>query len=1109
MTRSKTGILLVGFVIIFSAFVTASVSAADVAYILEDSSQVDTSIVSVLNDLGLSYSIIHDSQIPSTNFSNYYILLVTEDVGNKDKLPFNSTHAIFFDRRIAETVWDGSASSFTTNAKQIKIVIAGHQIFTNLTIPPTGIIDIYSGTGREIHYLSRKPSYVTSLAIKTTENKPVIASSVRTIDGYPVRDIFFGIIDSGYWNDNVKTMFKNSLVFLRADVDQDEDGYVFENDCNDNNASIYPGASEIPYDGVDQDCDGYDLLDQDNDGFCRSGYIIQSTLFQCSNEPSLIGTDCNDQDPVINPDYPDASLNCVNDAPEFTEVPQSLRFNEGDLIVFQVSATDPEGDNLIYSINNPHFTVNGNTFIWQTGYSDAGTYLLKINVTDGEYTTETTTSLNIINMNAPPISTTIPNQTWQEDTTKSLNLSEYFTDQDSQIRGFGIENYPDESKISVVFETPEIVVLTPAEDFFGEEKITFFAEDGISKTLSNEVTLKVTNVNDPVIFTGTIPNVTLNEDQPLLNSINLTDYFVDSDSVLNYTTLGNENITILFEGNKASFYPNKDFSGVETIYFNATDGEFSARSNALTITVNEMGEPPEFLPLNCSTTINEDTEHTCALFASDPENDTYYFSVSNQTNMVCRIEGNNLFYKSAQDYNGQASCMLSVSDHVDGYSYTELNVTILPVNDAPRITLASPTTDVVRLVEGQNRTFSVTATDIDSSSFLTNWLFQSQSVLNSTQNSSSYTLINPQIGNYLIEAIVRDAELQTTRNWNVVVGPIGDFTCSEVGGHVCSDGKTCGVNVLGVKDTDACCPQECLPSFKDAGSCKPLSNNVLITIDSFDSDIKLGDKLRVDFTLRNELDETQDFDITAYLYDLDADRSEASADTTTELNSGRSRSMSLDLTIPKDINLEDDNFVILVKAKDKECGQEYRAINIERPKNDISISDFDLPQNALCGETIEAEVTLENMGSQDQQVDLTMKSQDLKLDKSAYLELDDYSTDDNEDSRKFSFDLPNNIDSGEYEIVVRADYAEDDYETLTKKIKIECAKEQVQASTTVPNTIQSGKVVLNQYREIDPLPVKKPSYLPLAIIGTMNILLIGSAVVLYLSYKKSSSAQTK
>ncbi len=42
-------------------------------------------------------------------------------------------------------------------------------------------------------------------------------------------------------------------------VDADGDGVTTDLDCNDSDASIYPGATEIKFDGVDQDCNGYDL----------------------------------------------------------------------------------------------------------------------------------------------------------------------------------------------------------------------------------------------------------------------------------------------------------------------------------------------------------------------------------------------------------------------------------------------------------------------------------------------------------------------------------------------------------------------------------------------------------------------------------------------------------------------------------------------------------------------------------------------------------------------------------------------------------------------------------------------------------------------------------
>ncbi len=74
--------------------------------------------------------------------------------------------------------------------------------------------------------------------------------------------------------------------------DADLDGYYSEDtggdDCNDNDASIYPGAVEVIYDTIDQDCDGLDLsygdLTVESDCVAEGG-TWDSTNSDC-NEPS-------------------------------------------------------------------------------------------------------------------------------------------------------------------------------------------------------------------------------------------------------------------------------------------------------------------------------------------------------------------------------------------------------------------------------------------------------------------------------------------------------------------------------------------------------------------------------------------------------------------------------------------------------------------------------------------------------------------------------------------------------------------------------------------------------------------------------------------------------
>lgn len=77
-------------------------------------------------------------------------------------------------------------------------------------------------------------------------------------------------------------------------------------DCDDTNPSVHPGGTEIPYDGLDQDCIGGDLNDVDGD-------------FWTAVEAG--GTDCNDQDVSIHPEAEEIPYDGIdNDCLEGDEV---------------------------------------------------------------------------------------------------------------------------------------------------------------------------------------------------------------------------------------------------------------------------------------------------------------------------------------------------------------------------------------------------------------------------------------------------------------------------------------------------------------------------------------------------------------------------------------------------------------------------------------------------------------------------------------------------------------------------------------------------------------------------------------------------------------------
>ena len=87
--------------------------------------------------------------------------------------------------------------------------------------------------------------------------------------------------------------------------DNDNDGFTADLDCNDNNASVYPGAEEV-CDGFDNNCDAIvdegclTCTDEDRDSFfAQAG---------CNTD-----VDCNDDDPLINPGANEICGNGVDD----------------------------------------------------------------------------------------------------------------------------------------------------------------------------------------------------------------------------------------------------------------------------------------------------------------------------------------------------------------------------------------------------------------------------------------------------------------------------------------------------------------------------------------------------------------------------------------------------------------------------------------------------------------------------------------------------------------------------------------------------------------------------------------------------------------------------
>lgn len=107
-----------------------------------------------------------------------------------------------------------------------------------------------------------------------------------------------GVIDGGvqftFYLDNDLDGYGDANNSIQAYIAPS--GYVDDHtDCNDEDASVYPGAIETWYDGIDQNCDGLNDYDQDGDSYVDDGYPGEAS----GTAPNA--GDCDDTDALINP----------------------------------------------------------------------------------------------------------------------------------------------------------------------------------------------------------------------------------------------------------------------------------------------------------------------------------------------------------------------------------------------------------------------------------------------------------------------------------------------------------------------------------------------------------------------------------------------------------------------------------------------------------------------------------------------------------------------------------------------------------------------------------------------------------------------------------------
>ncbi len=1112
-------------------------AAADIAYVVKNTNNPDDTLVNVMEELktesGYTYELIDDSNVTSTNFSNYKLILVADDGMNN--VPAVSTQNSIVLNNDYESLWGNMATLFPNPA-------LAHAMFHEITDYNFGDFRAYTTNSIGMNYLYSPYNKIGIVALANDYSKYVIAAKENP------RRIFFGIHRTDYWTAETKQLFKNSLKWAikQQCTDADGDGYIKENkdisfcignytgnndcndnnrnmwqnlsgyldsdednfgignlinnvcsgsslplgysdnnyECDDNNAGVNPDESEIPYDGIDQDCSNYDLLDSDEDGYCKTGFLILNRFIQCPFEKvdTLVGTDCDDDDAGINPGSADSEKSCDNHAPVIGPI-EKITADETDEIFVTIIANDPdEWDNiLVYSINDTRFirirdSVNENVFRWVTGYDNEGNYTFKASVSDGRLTSEMDFELEVLNTNRAPHCRGIAVLQWNQNANITADLKNNCLDDDNDALNFSVYNVSSEN-IYVSEWNNGIATVSSARNWFGSGWIIFKADDGEDFDLTNQIPIVVHHVNQAPEFNGNIENLNWNENANLTDAINLNDFFSDVDGdALVFSFSGNNFIDIVINNGLVSFNPDGDWNGQENITFSASDVNYRVNSNIVLLNVNHVNKPPVFEELNCTTVLLEDTSYNCQISAIDYENETISFSIMENSNLNCTIQGNTLNYIGTKDYYGNASCKIRARDTANSYSDKLLNVQIENVNDAPIITDYSPK-NLGKIMANTDYRLSLSPFDSDSHGLVTNWTINNESI----GFGNAYVFNKPK-GNYQVIAKVSDEEYDISQIWNLITGNINDFSCSEMQGYVCAVNQTCSQSYLGVYDSDKCCAAACIKApyeFKAVRNISASANktgSLIISIAEPTNNDKfnIGDSFNVKTDVENKLfDYDIDADVEVYLYDLTKEKVIESNKEQYRLLKNTVKTINIDFNTEVDLN-EDDEYAVLVRVigEDKDnhkyYNQAYKEIGFNRKQHSVVIENMELsPENGvLCGDYVDVIVSAKNIGetNEDIMIILSSTNPELKLsEKTNLLKLEKYDEDD-AIKNKFSIRIPENINSLEYTIRASVSFG-DKIVSLDKKLNIECKQETTE--TVLVETIKLGQELLPVIPVID------------------------------------------
>ncbi len=507
---------------------------------------------------------------------------------------------------------------------------------------------------------------------------------------------------------------------------------------------------------------------------------FNDTTAQCSGIPDNSNVDTHQllvaaADNYTRTDTLVANLTVINSPPIITSIPDTIA-TEDRLYNYDINSSDDGQGSIYYSaLVIPDWMQLDSLTGELTGIpndSDVGDTIVSVQVSDGNAGSAVQTfNLRIVNRNDAIQIVSQPDTITYEDRTYTYDVETLDDDLNDRAL-FTLLTAPDGMLIDSL---SGVISWLPDNNDVGDTTIVFMVIDDSAAADTQSYRLQVINVNDQPVISSTADTVAV---EGQLYDYSLIAYDVDVGDQLSYVLeTAPVGMRWIDSTKTIEWRPHNENVGDTLVTITVTDDSGAVAEQSFTLTVANTNDPPTLVSPIPDLVVYEDALDsvfilTTVIADSDFTSigDSMIYTLTNQNTELVDlsiVDDTLLIHFLANQY-GSGGFVLSAQDQDSAVVSDTVDITVLPVNDAPDITSA----DSVRATEDIYFVYRGQATDIDNIQL--SYTFVDVPTWLSADSDSLYGIPTEGIGDTSFVLVVSDSTIADSCTVNLFVDPVND-----------------------------------------------------------------------------------------------------------------------------------------------------------------------------------------------------------------------------------------------------------------------------------------------------------------------------------------------